>query len=146
MAIFNFLAKGIRLRDSVMKFKILYYWEDIMGKNEKLVELMSKTLGENEKVITYVDGAFETKVNGKTNVKTGILAITNEKIRFCGKRLFFLYDDSIDFDEILEVSLTEEKLGYNIFIKGKEKPYFMKYVVDKEVHNFVEKIKEKINK
>lgn len=115
-----------------------------MNKNDKLVELLSNTLEEDEKILTWIDGAFETKVNEKSNVKTGILALTSKKIRFCGKRFIFVYDDVVEYDDLLEVSLTEERLGFNIFMKGKEKPYFMKYVISEKVHKFVEELKEKI--
>lgn len=117
-----------------------------MGNQEKVLSLMKKNLIGDEKVLCYVDGAFETLVNNKSNVKTGILAATSEKIRFCGKRFFLVYDDSIEYEDILDIELKEEKLGYSLFIKGKEKPYFMKFIVSEDVHKFIKLIKEKINK
>jgi len=66
-----------------------------MNRQEKLIKLIEERLNKNEVIDYYVEGAFESTVNGRQNTMTGILVATNEKIRFCGKRFFLVYDDII---------------------------------------------------
>lgn len=117
-----------------------------MSREEKLLKLIEERLNMDEVIIHYVEGAFETTIKGRQNTMTGVLVTTNEKIRFCGKRFFLVYDDSIEYKDIDNVEISEEKLGYKIFIAGKEKSYFMSFVVSKDVHNFVDSIKKSINR
>ncbi len=105
-----------------------------MNRQEKLIKLIEERLNKNE-VIDY---------NGRQNTMTGILVATNEKIRFCGKRFFLVYDDIIEYKDIEYVEANEEKLGHKIFIAGKEKSYSMKYIISKDVHNFVDSINKNL--
>lgn len=115
-----------------------------MSREEKLLKLIEERLNKDEVIIYYVEGAFETTVNGRRNTMTGLLAATNERIRFCGKRFFLVYDDVIEYRGIEDIEIHKEKLGYKIFISGKERSYFMNFVVSKDVHNFVDSIKKNI--
>lgn len=115
-----------------------------MKKEEELIELMKPKMEDGEEVLCCIDGAFSTVIKNKNNVKTGILAATTKKIRFCGKRFFMIYDDVIEYSDILDIDITEEKLGFQVFIKGKDKPYFMKYVINEKVKEFVDIVKDKI--
>lgn len=117
-----------------------------MSREEKLLKLIEERLNTDEIIVHYVEGAFETTIKGRQNTMTGVLVTTNEKIRFCGKRFFLVYDDSIEYKDIDDVEISKEKLGYKIFIAGKEKSYFMSFVVSKDVHNFVDSIKKNINR
>ncbi|WP_346937519.1 hypothetical protein [Clostridium sp.] len=38
----------------------------------------------------------------------------------------------------------EEKLGHKIFIARKEKSYLMKFIISKDVHNFVNSINKNL--
>lgn len=117
-----------------------------MGRVDKALDLMRETLEEGEEILCYVDGVFETTINNKNNVKAGVLAATNKKIRFCGKRLFSVYDDVIEYKNIYKVELSEESLGHRIFINGKLKSYFMKFIISEDVHKFINIINEKKKK
>ncbi len=117
-----------------------------MGRVDKALNLMRDTLEEGEEILCYVDGAFETTINNKKNVKTGVLAATSKKIRFCGKRLFHVYDDTIEYKNIYKVELSEESLGYRIFINGKLQSYFMKFIISEDVHKFINIVNEKKKK
>jgi len=114
-----------------------------MTRREKLIKLIEERLNKNEVINYYVEGAFESTVNGRQNTMTGILVTTNEKIRFCGKRFFLVYDDIIEYN-IEYVEANEEKLGHKIFIAGKEKSYSMKFIISKDVHNFVDSINKNL--
>ncbi len=115
-----------------------------MTRREKLIKLIEERLNKNEVINYYVEGAFESTVNGRQNTMTGILVTTNEKIRFCGKRFFLVYDDIIEYKDIEYVEANEEKLGHKIFIVGKEKSYSMKFIISKDVHNFVDSINKNL--
>ncbi|WP_346890615.1 PH domain-containing protein [Clostridium sp. UBA3887] len=115
-----------------------------MTRREKLIKLIEERLNKNEVINYYVEGAFESTVNGRQNTMTGILVTTNEKIRFCGKRFFLVYDDIIEYKDIEYVEANEEKLGHKIFITGKEKSYSMKFIISKDVHNFVDSINKNL--
>ncbi len=115
-----------------------------MSRNEKLLNLVEKKLNSNEKIISYVDGAFESTVNGRKSTLTGLLVATNEKIRFCGKRFFLIYDDEIEYKDIDGVQVQAQKLGDKIFINGELKSYSMNFVISKEIHKFIDTIKNNI--
>lgn len=115
-----------------------------MNRQEKLIKLIEERLNKNEVIDYYVEGAFESTVNGRQNTMTGILVTTNEKIRFCGKRFFLVYDDIIEYKDIEYVEANEEKLGHKIFIAGKESSYSMKFITSKDVHNFVDSINKNL--
>ncbi|GAA0778596.1 hypothetical protein GCM10008908_35810 [Clostridium subterminale] len=115
-----------------------------MTREEKLLKLIEERLNKDEVILCYVEGAFETTVNGRQNTMTGVLATTSEKIRFCGKRFFLVYDDVIEYKDIEYVEAIEEKLGHKIFIAGKEKSYLMKFIISKDVHNFVNSINKNL--
>lgn len=113
-----------------------------MVKDEKILNLLKDKFDEDEHIVNYVQGAFETTIKNKNTIRTGILAATNKKVRFCGKRFFLVYDDEIEYVDIYNVEVTEEKFGYTIFIHGKKKSYFMKFVISNDVQNFVNTLKE----
>lgn len=117
-----------------------------MGKIQKELKLMKEVLEEGEEILSYVDGAFETTINNKNNIRTGVLAATNKKIRFCGKRFIWVCNDTIEYDNIYKVEVNEETLGYRIFINCKLKSYFMKYIISDEIHNFVNVINQRKGK
>jgi len=87
-----------------------------MTRREKLIKLIEERLNKNEVINYYVEGAFESTVNGRQNTMTGILVTTNEKIRFCGKRFFLVYDDIIEYKDIEYVEANEEQLGHKIIL------------------------------
>lgn len=113
-----------------------------MARVEKLLQLAKQNFEEGEEILSFVDGAFQTTVNNKNSIRTGVLIATNEKVRFCGKRLFFIFDDIIEYKDIYDIELSEEKLGYTIFINGKKKSYFMKFIISTDVKRFVAILKE----
>lgn len=113
-----------------------------MDKAAKLLELAKDNFEEGEEVLSYVDGAFQATVKNRNTMRTGVLIATNKKLRFCGKRLFFIYDDVIEYSDIYKVELTKEKFGDTIFIDGKKQSYFMRFIISKEVSNFLNIIKE----
>jgi len=109
-----------------------------------LLKLIEERLSEDEVINYYVEGAFESTVNGRQNTMTGVLVTTNKKIRFCGKRFFLVYDDIIEYKDIEYVENNEEKLGHKIFIAGKEKSYSMKFIISKDIHNFEDSINKNL--
>jgi len=115
-----------------------------MNREEKLLKLIEERLNKDESIIHYVEGAFEATVKGRQNTMTGMLATTSEKIRFCGKRFFLVYDDIIEYEDVEDVEVKEERLGYKILIIGKEKSYYMNFIISKDVHNFADSIKKNI--
>ncbi len=115
-----------------------------MTRQEKLLKLIEERLIKDEVISYCVEGAFESTVNGRQNTITGVLVTTNKKIRFCGKRFFLIYDDIIEYKDIEYVDANEEKLGHKIFIAGKGKSYSMKFIISKDVHNFVDSINKNL--
>lgn len=113
-----------------------------MANEKKLIKLIKDTFEENEEVLGYVHGAFQATINNRNTIRTGILVATNKKVRFCGKRFFFIYDDVIEYSDIYSVDMNEEKFGYNIFINGKKKSYCMKFIIDQKIHEFVNILRE----
>jgi hypothetical protein len=113
-----------------------------MATEEKLLELVKDKFEDKEKIISYVQGAFQTTVKNKNTLRTGILVATNKKIRFCGKRFFFIYDDEIEYADIYNTEVIEERFGHRIFIHGKKKSYFMKFVISNDLDNFINTLKE----
>jgi len=103
-----------------------------MTRQEKLLKLIEERLNKDEVINYYVEGAFESTVKGRQNTMTGVLVTTNEKIRFCGKRFFLVYDDIIEYKDIEYVEANEEKLGHKIFI------------ISKDIHNFVDSINKNL--
>ena len=118
----------------------------IMGRVENLLSLVKEKLEDGEEIINYVDGALERNINGKGSLKTGILVATNKKVRFLGKRFFKVYDDFIEYKDIYNVEINEEKLGYRIFFHNKKNSCTMKYVEGKDIKGFVNYIKDKKGK
>ena len=113
-----------------------------MTRSNKLIQLVKDTFEEGEEILDYVEGALQTTINNRNTLRTGILVATNKKVRFCGKRFFFIYDDIIEYSDIYGIDLTEEKLGYTIFINGKKKSYSMKFVINSKIHDFVNILKQ----
>lgn len=113
-----------------------------MASIEKLLNLAKKNFEEDEKVINLVEGAFEKYIDGKNTLRVGIMIATNKKLRFCGKRFFTVYYDTINYEDIYNVELSEEKLGYRIFIKGKRESSFLKFVEGKDVKGFVKYVND----
>lgn len=109
-----------------------------MASIKKLINLVKDSFEEGEEILSYVDGAFQATVRNKSTLRSGILVATNRKVRFCGKRLFFIYDDVIEYCDIYKVEITKEKFGDTIFIDGKKKSYFMKFVISKDVKKFLD--------
>lgn len=113
-----------------------------MASEKKLLQLVKDTFEDGEEVLCYVHGAFQATIKNKNTIRAGILVATNKKIRFCGKRFFFIYDDVIEYSDIYSIDLVEEKLGYNIFINGKKKSYSMKFIISTKVNDFVKILRE----
>lgn len=113
-----------------------------MVKIEKLLEISKKSFEGNEEIVNYIYGAYEKVLDGKSTLRTGILIVTNKKIRFCSKRFFTIFNDIIEYEDVYNVELSQEKFGNKVFIHCKKQSCSMRFVEDKNLIEFVDFIKE----
>lgn len=113
-----------------------------MTKVEKLLGISKKYFESNEEIVHYIYGAYEKVFDGKNTLRTGILIATNKRIVFCGKRFFTVFNDIVEYEDVYNVELSQEKFGYKVFIHCKKQSCSMRFVEDKDVIKFAEFIKE----
>jgi len=113
-----------------------------LTKVEKLLEISKKGFESNEEIVHYIYGAYEKVFNGKSTLRTGILIATNKKIRFCSKRFFTVFNDVVEYEDVYNVELSQEKFGDKVFIHCKKQSCSMRFVEDQNLIKFVDFIKE----
>lgn len=114
-----------------------------MASKDILINLAKDDFEKDEEIISIVSGALEKHINGKNTVRAGLVIATNKKIRFISKRFLKIYKEIIEYNVIEDVEVSEEKLGYRIFLKGKIQSFVIEFGECEDINKFISYINNK---
>lgn len=117
-----------------------------MASLEKNIKELQSHLDDGEIIEASIYGAYETKIIGSGTINNGILAATNKKVVFFGKKMFGFDLEVFPYSNISSVEYSKDMMGHKVTLFASGNKASMKWINKGEVQRFVEIVKSRIGK
>lgn len=115
-----------------------------MRSEQKNIIEIKNHLDSDEFIVSHIAGAYECKILGKDTVRNGIIAVTNKRMVFFGKKLTGYDLEIFPFRNISSFATGKGLMGHNISFYATGNSVKIKWINSKNVNEFIVILKDKL--
>lgn len=117
-----------------------------MANFEKNLTGLREHLGSSEEIIASVFGSYETKIMGQDGVRSGVFAVTGDRVVFYAKKIGGYDFQSFPYEGISSIDASKSMLGHKITVHTAGSRIEIKHINKGDISEFVEQVQKRMGR